>query len=343
VKLEAPSSASAPAPAAVALPTYRAEVPLHSALPQLLRQADVAMLSNLHQRMGDENAQPAANNDGARRVWGRLLGNRTELQQATAVAPDVSADMTGLQVGVDLLAAAGWNAGLYFGQLRSDADVDGLYGINGTLGMAGRAGQLRVNTQYLGGYATYANAAGQYVDLVLQQGWQDISASTSAARAGVDGRSITASVEAGQRFALGSGWGLEPQAQLIYNRQRIDDAAISGAIVQQDSASAVIGRLGVRLTGDVTTGIGRLQPYARVNWWHGFSGSDQTRFVGPAGSTTMSSPVGYDSLETAAGLTLALSPSTSLYGEIGRLFHTGSGDAKVATTVQGSVGVKIRF
>lgn len=348
VKLGASASAApSPVVAPIERPTYRAEVPLYAALPQLLRQGDVAMLSNLHRRIGDE-AQPIGAADdastGTRRVWGRVLGSRSQLQQNGAVASDLDADLGGLQLGVDLLATQRWNAGLYFGQLRSDADVNGLYGLNGALGVAGYAGRLRVDTQYLGGYATYANPAGQYLDLVAQQGWQDISAhSVNGAGADTDGRGLSASVEAGQRFALGGGWGIEPQAQLVYNHLRIDDIAVSGAQVQQDSADAVIGRIGVRVTGDMGSAIGRLQPYGRVNLWHGFSGTDQTRFIGPAGSATLGNPIGYTSIETAAGLTLALTPSTSLYGEVGRLFHTGAGDAKVAASVQGSLGLKLRF
>jgi len=278
-----------------------------------------------------------------RRAWGRVLGSRSELAQAGTVATDVSADLSGLQLGVDLLATQTWNVGLYVGQLRSDASVEGLFGVSGALGLPGYAGRLRTDTQYLGGYATYANPAGQYLDLVLQYGRHDVSARSIASIADFNAGSITASAEAGQRFALGGGWGVEPQVQLVSSRLDIDDAGIGGALVQQDTANAVIGRIGVRLTGDMATPVGRLQPYARVNLWHGFSGTDATRFVGPAGAATVYNPIGYTSVETAAGVTLALTPSTSLYGEVGRLFHTGGGDAKVSTSVQGSLGLKVRF
>ena len=48
-------------------------------------------------------------------------------------------------------------------------------------------------------------------------------------------------------------------------------------------------------------------------------------------------------VEVAAGFTLALTPTTSVYGEAGTLFHTGGGPAQVKSSVQGSLGLKLRF
>ena len=57
----------------------------------------------------------------------------------------------------------------------------------------------------------------------------------------------------------------------------------------------------------------------------------------------METSFGYTSLEAAAGFTLKLTPTTSVYGEIGRTFKTGHGDAQLKASVQGSVGVKWNF
>ena len=53
----------------IQIPTYRAEVPLVAALPAQFRQPDLAMLGNLHRRMGDED--PAI---GARAATGTASG-----------------------------------------------------------------------------------------------------------------------------------------------------------------------------------------------------------------------------------------------------------------------------
>ena len=113
--------------------------------------------------------------------------------------------------------------------------------------------------------------------------------------------------------------------------------------MQQNPDSQVLGRIGVRLTGDMMTSMGRFQPYARVNLWHGFGGTDSATFVGLAGATTISSRIGYTSTELAVGATLSVTKSVSLYGEVGKLFHAGGSDARVKTSVQGSLGVKFAF
>lgn len=299
------------------------------------------MLSTLHRRVGDENNFGSNAAPNTNRAWGRLIGGNTTVTQSGVTAPESRTSTGGFQTGVDLFANDQWNAGLYVGKLRSDSDVRGVYGLNFT---SAYAGNLRADTTYLGGYATWANKDGLYVDTVLQYGIQDITGqSTNFFRTTADGKSLTASVEVGQRFAVSSNWAIEPQAQLIYNRQNVDGTWIGGlTTVQQDTANAVIGRLGVRMTGDFTTGIGRLQPYGRVNLWHGFKGTDSTSFVTPATVTSLDNQIGYTSVEVAAGATLALTPTTSLYGELGTLFKAG-GQAKVKSSVQGSVGVKVRF
>jgi fibronectin-binding autotransporter adhesin len=334
---------SATSAAAISRPTYRADVPLYAALPDVLRQSDLAMLSNLHRRVGDESASidGSAPSSANRRAWGRVLGGTTTVAQTGATAPNSRIDMEGIQAGVDFFADGSWNAGVYAGTLRSDARVDGLYGLNSTPAYAGK---LRADTVSLGGYATYANRRGQYADFVLQYGRHELTIdSSNGTHTSGDARSVVASAEVGQRLPMGSDWGIEPQVQLIYNRQDVDSALISGATIAQDSANAVIGRLGVRMTGDFTTGAGRLRPYARLNLWHGFRGTDSTSFIGPAGGTSIANGIGYTSTEVAAGFTQALTQTASLYGEIGKLFHAGGGQAQVKSSVQASLGIQLRF
>ena len=62
---KAPDATGEAPPPTVRVPTYRAEVPLFAALPAQLRQADLAMLGNLHRRVGDEAAPMAAGRPGA--------------------------------------------------------------------------------------------------------------------------------------------------------------------------------------------------------------------------------------------------------------------------------------
>jgi outer membrane autotransporter protein len=88
--------------------------------------------------------------------------------------------------------------------------------------------------------------------------------------------------------------------------------------------------------------VGTLQPYGRFNVYKTSKGTDVARFVNPAAITDIASPIGSTSTELAGGFTLALSQTTSLYGEVGKLWSS-DGDAKVRSSVNGSLGVRVRW
>ncbi|RZL94556.1 MAG: autotransporter outer membrane beta-barrel domain-containing protein, partial [Variovorax sp.] len=324
-----------PPASGVAVPTYRAEVPLFAALPAELRQADLAMLGNLHRRIGDETA---ANDQATRNAWARAIYADLDIRQGGIADARSEGHVSGLQAGTDLLASGNWRAGVYVGYLDGGADVSG-----NARGITARVGNNDLQSRYLGGYATWMEAGGFYADTVLQAGSHRYSVRPDLnPKASGKGSSLVASLEAGKALALADRWTLEPQAQLAYQKSSFDDVLIAGAGVRQDADSGWIGRLGVRIKGDFATGAGRLQPYARVNLYRASSGTDVATFIGPAAATRIASASGYSAAELAGGATLALNEALSLYGEIGHVFSIG-GAAKVESSVQGSVGVKVRW
>ncbi|RZL92599.1 MAG: autotransporter domain-containing protein, partial [Variovorax sp.] len=135
---------------------------------------------------------------------------------------------------------------------------------------------------------------------------------------------------------------IEPQLQLVHQRIDLDDVALSGAQVRQDTEGGWLLRAGVRVKGEIATGLGTLQPYGRFNVYSSRKGTDVARFTGPAAYTDILTRTGGTSSELAAGATLALGPTTSLYGEIGKLWASG-GNTRVKSGVSGSVGVKVRW
>ncbi|MBB3175701.1 autotransporter outer membrane beta-barrel domain-containing protein [Variovorax sp. Sphag1AA] len=320
---------------------YRAEVPLFAALPAQLRQADLAMLGNLHRRVGDESAPSAAvagSGDAGRQAWARAVYADLDIHQDGVADASSKGHVSGLQAGTDLFAAGPWRGGVYVGYLDGGADVTG-----NARGTIGRVGSNDLQSRYLGGYATWMDGSGWYADAVLQGGSHrytvrpDLNLSASG-----KADSLTASIETGKAFALTERWTIEPQAQLAWQRSSFDNVLISGAAVRQDADSGWIGRVGVRVKGDFATSAGRLQPYGRVNLYHAGSGTDVATFASPAASTAIASATGYTSAEVAGGATLALSSSTTLYGEVGHVFDIG-GDARVKSSVQGSIGVRLSW
>ncbi|VTU25246.1 hypothetical protein H6CHR_02355 [Variovorax sp. PBL-H6] len=204
-------------------------------------------------------------------------------------------------------------------------------------------GSNDLRSQYLGGYATYTDTSGFYVDGVLQAGRHRYEVKPQATlRTKGKASSLSASLELGQSFALGEGWQIQPQVQVVHQRLDLDDVDIAGARVHQERDGTWLARVGVRVKGDIATSAGRLQPYARLNLYRASGGNDTTSFINPAARTAIASSRGGTSTELATGFTLGLSESTSLYGEVGKLWASG-GDARVQSSLSGSAGIKVRW
>jgi outer membrane autotransporter protein len=326
----------------VVVPTYRAEASLYAALPGQLRQGSLAMLGDLRKRVGDDDVKgtAAAPAGSPRRAWARVLSADIDIQQGGTVAPTGKGRLTGVQAGTDLLAAPRWRAGLYVGQLEGDVRVSGFASGLQNLGV----GRNDLRSQYVGIYGTYTGDGGLYADAVVQAGRHRYTVQPGLG-GGVEGKghSLLGSIEVGQAFALGSsGWRVEPQLQLIHQHLDLDNAAIVGAVVQPGADSGWIARAGIRLKGEVGTGAGTLQPYGRFNVYKRSGGADVARFVNGATRTDIAAPSGGTSTELAGGFTLALGHTTSLYGEVGKLWSSG-GDAKVKSSVNASLGVRVKW
>ena len=96
--------------------------------------------------------------------------------------------------------------------------------------------------------------------------------------ADLDGNVFAASLEGGYPFALGSGWTLEPQAQVIWQYIDLDDTSDPFTSIDYDAFDAFTGRIGARLEANLQFGTMPLQPFLDVNLWHNFSATDTIVF-----------------------------------------------------------------
>ncbi|QOQ84344.1 autotransporter outer membrane beta-barrel domain-containing protein [Comamonas thiooxydans] len=319
---------------------YRAEVPLLSALPAQLRQADMAMLGDLRKRMGDEGSQATTSSDtgASRRVWGRILRTDPKISQQGTVSPESSGHLTGFQAGLDLYADQSIKAGIYVGQLEGDMSVKGF-----ASGVERKyVGFNNLRTRYLGVYGTWQDQSGLYADAVLQGAdyRSDLRTAGDTAQARTKGSGWLASLEMGKAFELSSHWKIEPQAQIIYRKLSIDDTALSLATVKNKADDDWTVRLGARIKGNFATGAGVLHPYGRINVYKASNTTDIASFAAPGGTTDIKAKGGYTATEMAAGASLQINPRTSIYGELGKLWANG-GDSRVKSGVQASMGVKV--
>lgn len=320
---------------------YRPEAMLFSGLPSVVRQGDISLLGNMHQRMGDD-IKPGIDEDN--RAWARMIGysGKTKLDDAAGTKTD--SHTMGIQVGTDLYANKNWKAGMYTSILDIDSNVTG-----SKTGSAGKGGDIDDNAFYVGGYTTWFSGNGMYVDNVLQYGRHNsrLSASGNTNSYTVNGNTLAASTEVGKAFQLGaSAWSLEPQAQLIYQYSDFDDSTIDGVTktkVDLKPGNSFTARLGVRLVGDYDTNHGKIQPYGRVNLWQGLGSKDKAHFTNAVTATTLDSSQQYSSTEVAAGMTWTVARDVQVYGELGTQFSNGGDKSRVSAPINASIGFKKMF
>lgn len=313
---------------------YRKEVPLLSAVGAQLRQADSLMLADMHKRIG---ATPAPDE---RKAWGRVIANRSDIRQNGVANVRSKGNYAGLQLGSDVWTDNGLRVGGYLGYLHGNLDVDGF-----ASGVDGKVGKNSTKSYFLGAYGNYTRDSGTYLDVVLQGARHNADIKPNgASNSKQKGHGITASVEVGQPFALGSSsWKFEPQAQIMHQWLDLNDIGISGNTkVKQDHNNAWLFRLGGRLEGNYPVNKGLLRPYARLNFFYSPNGADNSTFATKAASTTLSTGASHANTEMAIGGSYEITDKVKAYGEIGHTWSDGN-DAHVKSPVNGSVGLKVNW
>lgn len=125
-----------------------------------------------------------------------------------------------------------------------------------------------------------------------------------------NGDGTVLSLEGGWPFALGSGdtaedltgWRIEPQAQVIWQRVDVDDLVDDIARVRYSDGVSTVGRLGIRLNR-IGSGQGRnggprpSDAWLRLNAWHEFNGSPRTEFSSATGYVPFTAEQGGHALE----------------------------------------------
>lgn len=326
-----------PNPTDKEIPIYRPEVPLYAALFPAAQQIVQGMLGTYHERMGDQSRQQRT---GALPAgWGRVYGNSSRQSFAGTVSPTLDGSLTGFQVGTDVFASQLDNGqlqrlGFFVGHSRLKGNVKGLNG-----GWEDKdAGKTTLRGDSLGAYWTLIGANQAYLDLVLMgTRFDGNSESDRGVKMKTRGHNVTASAEVGWPLAVSANWVVEPQAQLIVGKTKLDRQNDGISEVSYDADTQVTSRLGVRLRGDYTVNGMPLLPYLQANVWHSSAEdnsvvfNDVTRIDTEQKSTTMDARLGA-SLQVAQGV--------SLYSEVG---YDRNLDSNSLNGRRGTLGVRMEF
>ncbi|WP_223448768.1 MULTISPECIES: autotransporter family protein [Pseudomonas] len=336
VTVEAPVLPAA-VPGAAPIPLYREAVPTWSVVPPAAAQLSLTALGTFHDRQGDQRllTQTGALSAG----WGRVYGKNLEQTWAGTVTPRLDGSLNGFQVGNDLFSSelAGGQtqrSGFFIGHSRLQGDVDGFnQGFTGK-----RSGNVELQGDSLGVYWTLTDLAGAYLDTVAMYTWLNgDNRSDSGLKIDNDGHVTTLSAEVGYPIAVTGNWVVEPQAQAIYQKVKLDSQDDGISHVSFDSDSAWTGRVGARLKGRYEVGGRPLEPYLRANIWHTFTGTDTVTFDHLDQVETQQRT---SSADLGIGMVLSVAASVSVYAG---LDYTSNIDSNQQRGTFGNVGVRVKW
>lgn len=335
--LPEPVPGTPPVPPDPGTPIYRPEVPLYDALFPASLQITQAMLGTYHERMGDQSQQPKTGIISS--GWGRVYGNSSRQSFVGTANPTLNSSITGFQVGTHVFANTLDNgftqhAGFFVGHNRLTGDIKGFNG-----GWQDKqAGSTKLRGDSLGLYWTLISPSLAYLDVVFMGTRLDgHNESEDGVKMKTRGRTLTASAEAGWPVQLSSNVTLEPQAQVIVSKTKLDKQNDGISDVSFDADTNVTTRLGVRLSGNYAVRGLPFHPYARANVWHDRSGentvtyADVTDIVTEQKSTRINASLGAD---------LRLAANLKVFGEVG--FNRNL-DSNTFNGRQATLGVSLDF
>jgi outer membrane autotransporter protein len=336
VTLEAPVLPAA-VPGAEPIPLYREAVPTWSVVPPAAAQLSLSALGTFHDRQGDQRllTETGALSAG----WGRVYGKNLEQTWAGTVTPRLDGSLNGFQVGNDLFSSQltggqTQRSGFFIGHSRLQGDVDGFnQGFEGK-----RSGNVELQGDSLGVYWTLTDPARAYLDIVAMYTWLNgDNRSESGLKIDNDGHVTTFSAEVGYPITVTGNWVFEPQAQVIYQKVKLDSQDDGISHVSFDSDSAWTGRVGARLKGRYEVSGRPLEPYLRANIWHTFTGTDTVTFDHVDQVETQQRA---SSADLGIGMVLSVAPSVSVYAG---LDYTSNIDSNRQRGTFGNVGVRVKW
>ncbi len=200
------------------------------------------------------------------------------------------------------------------------------------------AGKTTLRGDSLGVYWTLIGANQAYLDLVLMgTRFNGNNESNRGVKMKTRGHNLTASAEIGWPLPVTRQWVVEPQAQVIVGKTRLDSQNDGISRVSYEADTTLTTRLGVRLRGDYQWRSLPFQPYARANVWHSRAGQNTATFEG---HTAIDTEQQASTLDVSVGATLKVAEHLSIYGEAG---YRRNLDSQADNGRQGTLGLRMAF
>lgn len=241
-------------------------------------------------------------------VWTRGYGAEQRLD--TGASRGFRQQVNGMEIGADHAVQA-FDGTLYVG---------GLIGQGQGRQDFGEASNGTINSTSLGGYASYQDRSGLYVEAVLKYSHLDNDIAITSnlgnkVKAHYKNHAVSTDLQVGKHIDLGQGWFVEPQAGLQV--ARISEGrytAGNGLSVEQDAMNSVQSRIGgvfgrdLQLDNEIT-----LKPYARTTWITEHAGDSNVKVSGAKLASRLPGSRG----EIAGGVRVASAEKHNLFVEGG--------------------------
>ncbi|MDW8847729.1 autotransporter outer membrane beta-barrel domain-containing protein [Erwinia sp. MMLR14_017] len=260
--------------AAVSRPAVVPQLPSYLSAPVGLAYSTLAMLDDLHKRLGElrdsESDPQGIGGEMFLRYTGSNLKYMTNVAQSK-YGYDFDLDYNALQVGANLMKFEGNNQSLRGGiaYTRGNTRIRP-YAADGYSSTSFDSDSLAL-------YTTWQRDNKFYLDGTLTFDWHrgDTDIARQKEVATLKGKGWNASLETGYPFELGSGIRLEPQAQLTWLHLKMDNFTDEDrTTVNYDNYDQTLGRVGARLDRTWQDEAERhYTPYLRTNYTRGWGGT----------------------------------------------------------------------
>ena len=228
-------------------------------------------LGTLHERRGENNFNSL---EGKSQAWARVLGKHTKDEGKERF--NFKTNVYGVQAGYDFSIKNSENGkrytGFYFANTESKTDFEDRYRAeNGLIVSDKYTGKGKVKDFSLGLSTTKYYNNGIYTDLVGQFSFlRNKYNSRDGISAKQRGNAFALSGEVGKNIKISDNFGIEPQAQLIYQYLKLKNFKDDVRDIHYGSDSVFRGRVGVRATYNKAVTF-----YSLANIWHDFSDSTE--------------------------------------------------------------------
>ncbi|MFV0322426.1 MAG: autotransporter outer membrane beta-barrel domain-containing protein, partial [Alphaproteobacteria bacterium] len=337
-------------------PPVVAEIPAYVSLPTIGREMAMDELGRLHTRLGELRNNQGWVGSGSSNLktnlgqeWHNVIGFDESKANAwlkgTISHFDISSDNSfdvsgtygGFNLGIDKKFDLGnsspdWTlfAGLFGGYKTGDFETSG----RGNQYTSNEHADIDIDAWSIGGYATFFNTAGTYIDLVAQ--YMDFDADIDAAglTSSTDGYALAGSIEVGHSFDLAKNWIIEPQAQVKIAHINWDDFNDGVNDINFEDHTYVTGRAGVRVEKNIETQYGEVKPWVYAGILHEFTDAPNITYA-----DTIFEAVDYNTAgEIKVGVTADVYKSVQMYTDLG--FATDFDDYHA---LKGDLGVRVSW